>query len=103
MAKYKFQVNGREVSVDSWDPGQPLLYLLRNSLELHGAKFGCGLAQCGACMVLIDGKAERSCVNAVSKVAGRTVTTLEGLGTVGKPDVVQAAFIEEQAAQCGYC
>ena len=103
MAKYKFEVNGRAVSVESWDPAQPLLYLLRNSLELHGAKFGCGLAQCGACTVLLDGKAIRSCVTAVSQVAGRKVTTLEGLGTPEKPDAVQAAFIAEQASQCGHC
>jgi nicotinate dehydrogenase subunit A len=103
MAKYRFEVNGRAVSVESWDPAQPLLYLLRNSLELHGAKFGCGLAQCGACTVLLDGKAIRSCVTPISQVAGRKVTTLEGLGTPEKPDAVQAAFIAEQASQCGYC
>lgn len=103
MAKYSFQLNGRSASVDSWDPGQPLLYLLRNSLGLHGPKFGCGLAQCGACTVLIDGKAQRSCVTPVRQVASRAVTTLEGLGTPEKPDAVQAAFIAKQAAQCGYC
>jgi nicotinate dehydrogenase subunit A len=103
MPKYSFQLNGRSVSVESWDPAQPLLYVLRNSLGLHGAKFGCGLAQCGACTVLIDGKAQRSCVFPVRQVAGRAVTTLEGLGTLEKPDVVQAAFIAQQAAQCGYC
>jgi nicotinate dehydrogenase subunit A len=91
------------VSVDSWDPGQPILYLLRNALGLHGPKFGCGLAQCGACTVLLDGKATRSCVLPVSQAAGHSVTTLEGLGTPEKPDAVQAAFIAEQAAQCGYC
>jgi nicotinate dehydrogenase subunit A len=103
MPKYNFQLNGRAVSVESWDPAQPLLYVLRNSLGLHGAKFGCGLAQCGACTVLIEGKATRSCVTPVRQVAGRTVTTLEGLGTPEKPDAVQAAFIAQQAAQCGYC
>jgi nicotinate dehydrogenase subunit A len=103
MPKYSFQVNGRPVSFDSWDPGQPLLYVLRNSLSLHGAKFGCGLAQCGACTVLLDGKAVRSCVQPVSGVAGKKVTTLEGLGTPESPDPVQAAFIAEQASQCGYC
>jgi len=103
MAKYSFQVNGRAVTVESWDPGQPVLYLLRNALGLHGPKFGCGLAQCGACTVLIDGKAARSCVTPVSQVANRAITTLEGLGTPDKPDPVQAAFIAEQAAQCGYC
>jgi nicotinate dehydrogenase subunit A len=103
MAKYNFQLNGRAVSVYSWDPGQPLLYLLRNSLGLHGPKFGCGLGQCGACTVLIEGKAARSCVTPVRQVSDRAVTTLEGLGTPEKPDAVQAAFIAQQAAQCGYC
>jgi nicotinate dehydrogenase subunit A len=103
MAKYAFQLNGRPVTVDSWDPGQPILYLLRNTLGLHGPKFGCGLAQCGACTVLIDGQATRACVTPVKQVAGHTVTTLEGLSTLEKPDPVQAAFIAEQAAQCGYC
>ena len=103
MPLYKFQVNGRPVSVDSWDPDQPLLYVLRNTLSLHGAKFGCGLGQCGACTVLLDGKAVRSCLTPVKQVASRSITTLEGLGTPEKPDIVQAAFIEEQAAQCGYC
>jgi nicotinate dehydrogenase subunit A len=103
MPQYKLSVNGRPVTVDSWDPDQPLLYILRNSLALHGAKFGCGLAQCGACTVLVEGKAVRSCVTPIRQVAGRAVTTLEGLGTPDKPDPVQAAFITEQAAQCGYC
>ena len=103
MPKYNFQLNGRAVSVESWDAAQPLLYVLRNALSLHGAKFGCGLAQCGACTVLIDGRAARSCVMPVRQVAGRAITTLEGLGTSEKPDVVQAAFIAQQAAQCGYC
>jgi len=103
MAKYSFQLNGRAVSVDSWDPAQPLLYVLRNTLGLHGPKFGCGLAQCGACTVLVDGKATRSCVMPVRQASGKTVTTLEGLGSPEKSDAVQAAFIAEQAAQCGYC
>jgi len=103
MANYSFKLNGRTVTVDSWDPGQPLLYILRNALELHGPKFGCGLAQCGACTVLLDGKAVRSCVTQVRQAAGHAVTTLEGLGTPERPDAVQAAFIAEQAAQCGYC
>jgi nicotinate dehydrogenase subunit A len=103
MPKYNFQLNGRAVSVESWDPNQPLLYVLRNALGLHGPKFGCGLAQCGACTVLVDGKAARSCVTPVRQAAGRAITTLEGLGTPEKPDVVQAAFIAQQAAQCGYC
>ncbi|HVW83054.1 MAG TPA: (2Fe-2S)-binding protein [Bryobacteraceae bacterium] len=103
MPTYAFQLNNRPASVDSWDPAQPLLYLLRNSLGLHGAKFGCGLGQCGACTVLLDGKPVRSCLTPISQVASRKVTTLEGLGTPEKPDPVQAAFIAEQAAQCGYC
>ena len=103
MANYSFQLNGRAVTVDSWDPAQPLLYVLRNTLGLHGPKFGCGLAQCGACTVLLDGKAVRSCVTPVRQAAGHAVTTLEGLGTPEKPDPIQAAFIAEQAAQCGYC
>lgn len=98
MPKYEFRVNGHTVSVDSWDPGQPLLYILRNALGLHAAKFGCGLAQCGACTVLIDGKPVRSCVTPVQQVTGRAVTTLEGLGTPDKRDRIQAAFIAEQAA-----
>jgi nicotinate dehydrogenase subunit A len=103
MPAYKFQLNGKAVTADSWDPQQPLLYVLRNSLGQHGPKFGCGLAQCGTCTVLIDGKAARSCVTPVRAVAGKTVTTIEGLGTPQKPDRVQAGFIAEQAAQCGYC
>src|SRR5207249_4970072 len=91
------------VQVDSWDPVQPLLYVLRDTLGLHGPKFGCGLSQCGACTVLLDGRATRSCVTAVRLAAGRSVTTLEGLGSPDKPHRVQAAFIAEQAAQCGYC
>jgi len=103
MPKYKFELNGGRVTVDSWDPSQPLLYVLRNDLGLHGPKFGCGLAQCGACTVLLDGKAARSCVTPIRQVANRAVTTLEGLGTPEKPDALQADFIAEQAAQCGYC
>ena len=103
MAKYSFHVNGRAVRVESWDPGQPLLYVLRNSLGLHAAKFGCGLGQCGACSVLIDGKVARSCMTSVQQASGRAITTLEGIGTPEKPDPIQAAFIAEQAAQCGYC
>jgi nicotinate dehydrogenase subunit A len=103
MPQYKFRVNGGPVTVDSWDPDQPLLDILRNALSLKGAKFGCGLGQCGACTVLVDGKAVRSCITPVKQVAGRAVTTLEGVGTPEKPDALQAAFIAEQAAQCGYC
>jgi nicotinate dehydrogenase subunit A len=103
MPNYKFQLNGKAVSVDAWDPAEPLLYVLRGPLGLHGAKFGCGLAQCGACTVLLDNRASRSCMTPVSQVAGRKIVTLEGLGTPEKPGAVQAAFIAEQAAQCGYC
>ena len=103
MAAYQFQVNGKATTVDSWDPDQPLLYILRNSLGLHGAKFGCGMGQCGACTVLIDGKASRSCLTSVKQAAGHTITTLEGLGSPESPSLVQSAFITEQAAQCGYC
>jgi nicotinate dehydrogenase subunit A len=103
MAKYNFRVNRRAVTVESWDPDQPLLYILRNSLGLHAVKFGCGLGQCGACSILIDGKVARSCMTSVQQASGRAITTLEGLGTPEKPDPIQAAFIGEQAAQCGYC
>jgi nicotinate dehydrogenase subunit A len=103
MAAYKFQLNGKSAVAESWDPAQPLLYVLRNQLGQHGAKFGCGLSQCGACTVLVDGKAVRSCVTPVRQVAGKNVATLDGLGSPEKPDAVQAAFIAEQAAQCGYC
>jgi len=85
MPTYQFRVNGGPVRIESWDPDQPLLYVLRNALRLHGAKFGCGFAQCGACTVLLDGKAVRSCVTPVSQVAERSVTTIEGLGTPEKP------------------
>jgi len=103
MAVIQFQLNGNSAKVDSWDPDQPLLYVLRNSLGLHGPKFGCGMGQCGACTVLVNGKATRSCITPVRQVAGRKVVTLEGLGTPEKPDNLQLAFIMEQAAQCGYC
>jgi len=103
MPDYKFRVNGGAVSVNSWDPDQPLLYVLRNSLGLHGPKFGCGLGQCGACTVLVDGKSARSCITPVKTVTNREVTTVEGLGSPEKPHPIQAAFIAEQAAQCGYC
>jgi nicotinate dehydrogenase subunit A len=94
-------VNGRSHRLDV-DPDTPLLYVLRDDLGLHGPKFGCGLAQCGSCEVLVDGKPVRSCSVAVSTIKGRVVT-LEGLGTPEKPHPVQQAFIDEQAAQCGYC
>ena len=95
-------VNGKSYQVDV-EPDTPLLYVLRDNLGLHGPKFGCGLAQCGACTVLIESKAVRSCSFAVSKVGPGKVVTLEGLGTPQKPSPVQQAFIDEQAAQCGYC
>jgi nicotinate dehydrogenase subunit A len=103
MGLYHLRINGRQETVDSWDPNQPLLYVLRDGLGLHGPKFGCGLGQCGACTVSIDGQAVRSCTAPVSKAVGRSITTLEGLGTPAKPSRLQAAFIAEQAAQCGYC
>jgi nicotinate dehydrogenase subunit A len=95
-------VNGVSRSVPA-EPDTPLLYVLRIDLELNGAKFGCGLAQCGACTVLIDGKAVRSCVTPISAVETSEITTIEGLGSIEKPHALQQAFIEEQAAQCGYC
>ena len=95
-------VNGESRSVPA-DPDTPLLYVLRNDLELNGAKFGCGLAQCGACTVLVDGKPVRSCVTEIGSLGDTKVTTIEGLGTVDKPHPLQKAFIDEQAAQCGYC
>lgn len=95
-------VNGRSHSVEAAGD-TPLLYVLRNDLQLNGAKYGCGFAQCGACTVVVEGKAVRSCVTPVSSVAGKAITTIEGLGTPAKPHPLQAAFIEEQAAQCGYC
>lgn len=103
MPDHAFRLNGRAVSVESWDPDQPLLYVLRGPLGLHGPKFGCGLGQCGACTVLVDGRAERSCTLPVSRAAGRTITTVEGLGSPERLHKVQAAFVAEQAAQCGYC
>jgi len=96
------KVNGSTRSVDA-EPDTPLLYVLRNDLELNGAKFGCGLAQCGACTVLVNGTATRSCVTPIGRLGEAEVTTIEGLGTLEKPHPLQSAFIEEQAAQCGYC
>jgi nicotinate dehydrogenase subunit A len=95
-------VNGKAHQVDV-DPETPLLYVLRNELALDGAKFGCGLGQCGACTVMVDGAAVNSCVTPVGTLKGRRVVTVEGLGTTAKPGVLQQAFIDEQAAQCGYC
>jgi nicotinate dehydrogenase subunit A len=95
-------VNGKQHQVDA-DPRTPLLYVLRNELQLNGAKFGCGLGQCGACTVLVDHEPVFSCMLPISALDGRYVRTVEGLGTADKPGPVQRAFIEEQAAQCGYC
>jgi len=96
------KVNGTIRSVPA-EPDTPLLYVLRNDLELNGAKFGCGLAQCGACTVLVDGSPVRSCVTTLGSLGESEVTTIEGLGTIEKPHPLQRAFMEEQAAQCGYC
>jgi nicotinate dehydrogenase subunit A len=95
-------VNGHDHQIDS-DPDTPLLYVLRDDLKLNAAKFGCGLGQCGSCTVIVDGNAVLSCVTPLLLVAGKQVTTLEGLGTIAAPAPIQRAFIEEQAAQCGYC
>ena len=102
MAQITLKVNGKSRVVKT-DASTPLLYVLRNDLELRGPRFGCGLAQCGACSVIMDGNAIRSCVTPVSAANNRNITTLEGLGSVEQPHVLQAAFIQEQAAQCGYC
>jgi nicotinate dehydrogenase subunit A len=96
-------VNGRSVNLQVDDPAMPLLYALRDHLGLHGPRFGCGLGQCGACTVHVEGAAVRSCVLPVSAAAGRKIVTLEGLGTPDKPHPLQQAFIDEQAVQCGYC
>jgi len=96
------KVNGSHRSVPA-EADTPLLYVLRNDLALNGAKFGCGLAQCGACTVLLDGRAVRSCVTEIGTIGEAEITTIEGLGTVDKPHPLQQAFIEVQAAQCGYC
>ena len=95
-------VNGATHQIDA-DPATPLLYVLRNDLALNGAKFGCGLGQCGSCMVMVEGEAVLSCVTPIMLLEGREITTVEGLGTIEEPSPVQAAFIEMQAAQCGYC
>ncbi|MFZ1150217.1 MAG: (2Fe-2S)-binding protein [Xanthobacteraceae bacterium] len=98
----KLNVNGRQHDIES-DPRTPLLYVLRDELNLNAAKFGCGLGQCGACTVLVDGEAVFSCLTPVSLLADKEITTLEGLGTLATPAPIQRAFIEAQAAQCGYC
>ena len=96
------KVNGQDHQVDA-DPDTPLLYVLRDDLKLNAAKFGCGLGQCGACTVIVDGKPVLSCVTPLLLLEGKQVTTLEGLGTIAHPGPIQRAFMEEQAAQCGYC
>jgi nicotinate dehydrogenase subunit A len=101
--KIALNVNGKTSTVEVDDPQMPLLYALRNDLGLHGPRFGCGLGQCGACTVLVDGNAVRSCLLPVGNVGKAKVTTLEGLGSSTHPHPLQKAFIEEQAVQCGYC
>ncbi len=96
------KVNGQDHQIDA-DPDTPLLYVLRDEIKLNAAKFGCGLGQCGACTVIVDGKAVLSCVTPLLLLEGKQVTTLEGLGTIEAPAPIQRAFMEEQAAQCGYC
>jgi nicotinate dehydrogenase subunit A len=102
MARISLRVNNQSRVVDT-DPTTPLLYVLRDDLALRGPRFGCGLGQCGACTVILDGSAVRSCSIPVNAAQNRSITTLEGLGTLEHPHVLQTAFIEEQAAQCGYC
>jgi nicotinate dehydrogenase subunit A len=102
MAKLSLRVNGRNQTIDA-EPDMPLLYALRNDLKLNGPKFGCGLAQCGACTVIMDGNAIRSCVTPVSAAQNKPLTTLEGLGSTKKMHKIQQAFVDEQAVQCGYC
>jgi len=98
----ELNVNGRTHAIDA-DPNTPLLYVLRDHLALSGAKFGCGLGQCGACTVMVDGQATFSCLTPISVLPGRRIKTVEGLGTIEQPGPLQRAFIDEQAAQCGYC
>src|SRR5262247_2399585 len=102
MATYNLRINGNAQTVDTTDADKPLLYVLRE-LGLTATKFGCGLGQCGACTVLVDGQPSRSCQLTVADARGKTVTTLEGLGSISAPHAVQAAFIKEQVPQCGYC
>jgi nicotinate dehydrogenase subunit A len=102
MAQISLNVNGKFRMVDT-DPTTPLLYVLRGDLELNGPRFGCGLSQCGACTVIIGGNTVRSCSFPVSSAQNKQITTLEGLGTVAHPHALQKAFVDEQAAQCGYC
>ena len=102
MSNLTLKVNGQSHSIDV-DPDTPLLYVLGEDLRQNGPKFGCGLSQCGACTVIINGRATRSCVTPVRTVAGVAITTLDGIGSIEKPHPLQKAFIEEQAAQCGFC
>jgi nicotinate dehydrogenase subunit A len=102
MTRLTLTINGSERVVDV-DPETPLIYVLRNDLKLKGAKFGCGLEQCGACMVIVDGKAEFSCSTPVAGFSGKAITTIEGIGTFDQLHPIQKAFVSEQAAQCGYC
>jgi aerobic-type carbon monoxide dehydrogenase small subunit (CoxS/CutS family) len=102
MSTITLKVNGLSHTLDV-DPATPLLYVLSDDLDLRGAKFGCGLGQCGSCTVIVKGQSIRSCITPVSSVAGAEITTLEGLGTNQKPHPIQKAFIEEGAAQCGFC
>jgi len=101
--KMTLNVNGKPVAITADDPQMPLLYALRDDVGLHGPRFGCGLGQCGACTVLVDGKAMRSCVLPVATMTGKKIVTLEGLGSPGQLHPLQKAFIDEQAVQCGYC
>jgi nicotinate dehydrogenase subunit A len=103
MTEITLRVNGQNQKIAVDDPNMPLLYALRDDLGLRGPKFGCGLGQCGACSVIIDGEAARSCVTLAIDARGKEITTLEGLGDPDRPSRMQAAFIAEQAAQCGYC
>lgn len=103
MSELTLRVNGRDRTVDLGDPDTPLLYVLRDDFALHGPKFGCGLGQCGSCSVIVNGQVVRSCMTKAASFAGQEITTLEGLGSPDEPSKVQAAFIAEAAAQCGYC
>lgn len=102
MASYRLRINGGERTIELSDPDQPLLYALRG-LGLTAAKFGCGLGQCGVCNVLLDGRATQSCLETIASAAGKSIVTLEGLGSISAPHPVQAAFIKERVPQCGYC
>jgi nicotinate dehydrogenase subunit A len=102
MAKITLRLNGKNQTIDA-EPDMPLLYALRNALRLNGPKYGCGMAQCGSCTVIMDGNAIRSCVTELKAAANRAVTTLEGLGSTKKMHKIQQAFVDEQAVQCGYC